>query len=70
MSVTGPRSRLPDEVPTHETYTAADVEGAQRARPDLAEVKLAQYIQQLVAAAPPLTPDQLARLRVLLQGSA
>lgn len=37
------------------------------ARRDLAEEKLKQYIERTVAAAPPLTPEQLDRLAALLQ---
>ena len=41
---------------------------ARCAGPDAAEAKLEQYIQQLVAEAPQLSADQIARLALLLRG--
>lgn len=37
-------------------------------RPETAKAKREQHVQKLVASAPPLSADQLARLAVLLQG--
>lgn|GEM_PF-3447949 len=39
------------------------------ARRDLAEQKLRQYIERTVAAAPPLSAEQLDRLAALLRGA-
>lgn len=41
-----------------------------QARRRLAEAKIADYIERVVAEAPPLTDDQRARLSLLLNGSA
>jgi hypothetical protein len=43
---------------------------ATNARRDLAEAKIAQYIRQVVEAAPPLTAEQRDRLALLLRGDA
>ena len=36
------------------------------ARRDLAAAKLAQYVERVVAGAPPLTPDQITKIAGLL----
>jgi len=38
------------------------------ARGDLAATKLAAYVERVVAGAPPLTDDQVARVVALLRG--
>jgi hypothetical protein len=45
-----------------------DVEGERVARGNLAEAKIAAYIERALAVAPPLTPDQIKRLSGLLRG--
>lgn len=49
---------------------AGDQDAATEARRDLAEAKIAQYVAKVVAEAPPLGPDQRARLAALLNGGA
>lgn len=39
-------------------------------RRDLASAKLEAYVAKVVAEAPPLTPDQINRVSVLLRGGA
>ena len=41
-----------------------------KSRQQLAEAKLAAFIEKVVSSAPPLTQDQRDRLAVLLRGSA
>ncbi len=50
-------------------YGAESVEVAERRR-DLAAAKIAQYIERVVADAPPLTDSQRSRLAALLTGGA
>lgn len=45
-----------------------DSEAATEARRDYYAAKLADYVQRTVAAAPPLTDEQLDRIAVLLRG--
>lgn len=52
------RSRKPDD-PELET-----------ARRNLRAAKLEEYVQRVVDAAPPLTPEQIDRVSVLLRGGA
>jgi len=40
------------------------------ARRDLAAAKIAQYIEKIVAEAPPLSPEQRTRLAGIIQGGA
>ncbi|KHL00433.1 hypothetical protein [Sinomonas humi] len=47
-----------------------DPEEIAEARRDLAAAKLAQYVERVVSAAPPLTPEQADRIAALLRGSA
>ena len=56
--------------PVSRSASGSDSKDHQRGGLDDAKVQLEQHIQQVVAAAPPLTADQLARLAVLLPGSA
>lgn len=44
-----------------------DAEGEATARRELAEAKLQNYIERIVASAPPLTPEQIKRLSGLLR---
>ncbi len=41
----------------------------EQARRELAEAKLAPYIQRVVDEAPPLSPEQRDRLALLLRGT-
>ncbi len=43
---------------------------AERARQEFKALKAEDYIRQLVDSAPPLPPDVLARLALVLRGSA
>lgn len=44
-----------------------DPEAIEVARQDFATEKIAAYIEKVVSQAPPLTPEQVDRLRVLLE---
>jgi hypothetical protein len=44
-----------------------DPQAIEAARRDFAAEKIASYISEVVAAAPPFTPEQVDRLRVLLE---
>lgn len=50
-------------------YRPDDDPAVKAARADLQEAKLAEYIKQVVAQAPPLTTEQRSRLAVLLLAS-
>jgi hypothetical protein len=45
-----------------------DAERERTARQNLAEAKIAEYIERALAVAPPLTPAQIKRLTGLLRG--
>ncbi len=47
-----------------------DPQRVQQARADLAAAKIADYIERVVAEAPPLTAEQRDKLAVILRGSA
>lgn len=47
-----------------------DPEREAKGRRNLAEAKIAAYLERTLAAAPPLTPDQVKRLSGLLRGGA
>lgn len=47
-----------------------DPEEIAEARRDLAAAKLAQYVERVVAEAPPLSPEQADRIAALLRGAA
>ena len=69
MSVLAARSRLGNAV-KRATADGSPPEAHQAvvdARRELAAVKLADYIERTVAAAPPLTGEQRARLAQMLQ---
>ena len=71
MSVAKARSRVAHEVKKVKK-TGGDPAGpqVQAARRDLAEEKIRQYVEQVVAAAPPLTDEQRLRLSALFQNRA
>lgn len=70
--VTKARSRLALEVKHSKQAGAVDCatepQPVQDARKALAEEKIRQYVEQVVAHAPPLSPAQRDRLAALLQG--
>lgn len=47
-----------------------DPEREAKGRRDLAEAKIADYVERTLAAAPPLTPAQISRLSGLLRTGA
>lgn len=46
-----------------------DPERISAARRDLAAAKIQQYVERVVAEAPPLTPEQADRLAAILRGA-
>ena len=69
MSVARARSRLANEVKRAKRKPEpTSTERLSEARRDLAAAKLDAYISAVVAQAGPLTPEQKAKLVVLLQG--
>jgi hypothetical protein len=55
---------LSDHAVAHRRRDPSAIESARR---NLAEAKVARYIEQVVSSAPPFTPEQVDRLRVLLE---
>ncbi len=71
MSVTGARSVLANEVKRAKRKTDPESEArVADARRELAAAKLEAYIADVLASAPPLTPEQTARLTHLLRGAS
>ena len=70
--VTKARSRLALEIKHSKQAAAAngasEPQAVQDARRALAEEKIRQYVEQVVAHAPPLNPAQRDRLSALLHG--
>ncbi len=64
MGTTDARSRLATTV----KYHPRDLEAIAAARADLRYAVAEKRIREIVDAAPPLTPEQAARLRALLPG--
>jgi hypothetical protein len=58
------RSRLATKSRSAVSATDAEISEARR---DLAAAKIATYVQKVVAAAPPLSDDQLTRIAGLLR---
>jgi len=54
----------------HRGSNVLDPEVVQAARQDLATAKLARYVAEIVAGAPPLRPEQRERLVALLRGDS
>ena len=48
----------------HRNHDAAEIEAARR---DLAAIRISEYVAKVVAAAPPLTPDQVLRISRILK---
>ncbi len=71
MSAVGlARARVAVESTKHKKAGGEPPASLQDARRVLAEEKFREYIERTVASAPPLTAEQLDRLRVLLRGGA
>lgn len=69
MSVTHARSRLALEVKKQRRRgEGSESPAVVHARQQLAEEKIREFVERVVAQAPPLTPDQLARLASLFRG--
>jgi hypothetical protein len=49
-------------------YKGADSPEATEARRDLAAIKIASYVEKVVAEAPPLTPEQITTITAALGG--
>ena len=70
MSVAKARSRVAVEVKKSKSQDSSEQrERVQQARAELAEAKLEQYIQRVVAEAGPLSQEQVSRLKALLHGA-
>jgi hypothetical protein len=69
MSVTRARSRLALEV-RKQRRQGCDGESPNvvRARQELAEAKIREFVERVVAQAPPLSDEQLTRLASLFRG--
>lgn len=63
-TVTGARSKL--ALTTR--YQGAQSPEATEARRDLAAIKIASYVEKVVAEAPPLTPAQITTITAALGG--
>jgi hypothetical protein len=48
----------------HRNQDAAEIESARR---DLAAIRISEYVAKVVAAAPPLTPEQVMRISRILK---
>jgi hypothetical protein len=71
MSVTKARSRLAVEVKRQKRDgTSSQSPAIQSARRALAAEKIEAFVERTVASAPPLTPEQMSRLRSLFQAPA
>ena len=69
MSVSKARSRLAHEAKRAKRHPSDETaERIEAARRDLAAEKLEEYIKRVVALSPPLTPEQKARLSILIRG--
>lgn len=68
MSVLKARSRLANEVKRARRAGDQDSSAVNDARRELAEAKLAAYIEQVLADCPPLSPEVRSKLAVLLKG--
>lgn len=69
MSLSQQRSRVGNAAKTHKAQATDDTRRSlDEARRALAEEKIRAFVEQTVASAPPLTPEQRDRLALLLRG--
>ncbi len=70
MSLSQKRSRVANAAKNHKSRPSEQTRAQlDQARRELAEQKIADFVQQAVSAAPELTIDQKVRLTALLRGA-